>query len=45
MLKRGIALGFVPPEVSPGTAVEVDLRGKAAPAEIVKLPFLQKKAA
>jgi len=45
MLERGIALGFVPPEVSPGTAVEVDLRGKAAPAEIVKLPFLQKKAA
>ena len=45
MLERGIALGFVPPDVGPGTAVEVDLRGKPAPAEIVKLPFVQKKAA
>ena len=45
MLERGIALGFLPPEAGPGTAVEVDLRGKPAPAEIVKLPFLQKKAA
>ena len=45
MLERGIALGFVPPDVGPGTAVEVDLRGKPAPAEIVKLPFVSKKAA
>jgi aminomethyltransferase len=45
MLERGIALGFVPPDAGPGTAVEVDLRGKPAAAEIVKLPFVQKKAA
>jgi len=45
MLERGIALGFVPPDVGPGTGVEVDLRGKPAAAEIVKLPFVQKKAA
>lgn len=45
MLERGIALGFLPPDVGPGAAIEVDLRGKPAPAEIVKLPFLQKKPA
>jgi aminomethyltransferase len=45
MLGRGIALGFLPPDLGPGATVEVDLRGKPAPAEIVKLPFLQKKAA
>jgi aminomethyltransferase len=45
VLERGIALGFLPPDVGPGTAVEVDLRGRPAPAEVVKLPFLQKKAA
>jgi aminomethyltransferase len=45
VLERGIALGFVPPHVGPGTAVEVDLRGKPAAAEVVKLPFVQKKAA
>src|SRR3954452_8739731 len=45
VLQRGIALGFVPPDIAIGAGVEVDLRGKAAPAEIVKLPFLGKKAA
>jgi aminomethyltransferase len=45
MLERGIALGFLPPDVGPGTAVEVDVRGKPAPAEVVKLPFLAKRAA
>jgi aminomethyltransferase len=45
MLERGIALGFVPPDVGPGAAVEVDLRGKAAPGKVVKLPFLEKRAA
>jgi aminomethyltransferase len=45
VLERGIALGFLPPDVGPGTAVEVDLRGRPAPAEVVKLPFLPKKAA
>ena len=45
MLERGIALAFLPPDVEPGAAVEVDLRGKPAPAEVVKLPFVHKKAA
>jgi len=45
VLERGIALGFLPPDVSPGAAVEVDLRGKPAAAEIVKLPFVPRKAA
>jgi len=45
VLERGIALGFLPPDVGPGAAVEVDLRGKPATAAIVKLPFVQKKAA
>jgi len=45
VLERGIALGFLPPEVGPGAVVEVDLRGRPAPADVVKLPFLPKKAA
>jgi glycine cleavage system T protein (aminomethyltransferase) len=40
VLERGIALAFLPPSVEPGAAVEVDLRGRPAPAEVVKLPFL-----
>ena len=45
ILGRGIALGFLPPAVGPGASVEVDLRGRPAPAEVVKLPFLKKQAA
>jgi glycine cleavage system T protein (aminomethyltransferase) len=45
MLERGIALAFLPPDVGPGAAVEVDLRGRPAPAEVVKLPFLGKRSA
>jgi len=45
VLERGIALGFLPPDVGPGAVVEVDLRGRPAPADVVKLPFLHKKAA
>src|SRR5438309_991931 len=44
VLARGIALGFLPPDVGPGTVVEVDLHGRPAPADVVKLPFLQKNA-
>ncbi|MBV8303598.1 MAG: glycine cleavage system aminomethyltransferase GcvT [Acidimicrobiia bacterium] len=44
-LERGIALGFLPPGVGPGAAVEVDLRGRAAPAEVVTLPFVHTRAA
>jgi aminomethyltransferase len=45
VLERGIALAFLPPDVGPGAAVEVDLRGRPAAAEVVKLPFLAKRAA
>jgi len=45
VLERGIALGFLPPDIGPGAAVEVDMRGRPAPAEVVKPPFLPKKAA
>jgi aminomethyltransferase len=41
VLERGIALAFVPPGTPPGTAVEVDIRGRAATGEIVKPPFIK----
>ena len=38
-----VALGFVPPALSkPGTRLDLMVRGKALPAEVVKLPFVQK---
>ncbi len=38
-----LALGFVPPALSkPGTRLELMVRGKALPAEVVKLPFVHK---
>ena len=41
-LKRGIALGFVPPELSKlGTKLKVDVRGEAVPVEVIDLPFYQ----
>lgn len=43
MLERGIALAFVPPEIGIGAAVEIDVRGRALPAEIVDLPFWSHK--
>ena len=42
-LGRGIAMAFLPPDVEPGAAVEVDLRGRPAPAEVVALPFVSKE--
>jgi aminomethyltransferase len=41
VLERGIALGFVPPELEPGTQVAVDLRGTEAPGRIVETPFVE----
>ena len=43
VLGQGIALAFLPPSAEPGTAVEVEARGKRIPGEIVKLPFVSKK--
>jgi aminomethyltransferase len=38
-----IAMAYVEPSVAePGTAVEVDIRGKRVPAEVVKLPFYRR---
>jgi len=40
-LERGIALAFLPPGTAPGTPVEVDIRGRMAPGEVVKPPFVK----
>lgn len=45
VLEKGIALGFVPPDVAPGASVEIDMRGRPTSADVVKLPFVSKKAA
>jgi aminomethyltransferase len=41
VLERGIALAFLPPGTKPGTPVEVDIRGRTAPGEVVKPPFIK----
>jgi aminomethyltransferase len=41
VLERGIALAFLPPGTLPGTAVEVDIRGRMAAGEVVKPPFVK----
>jgi aminomethyltransferase len=42
VLGHGIALAFLPPDVEPGAAVEIDVRGRALPATVVKPPFVKK---
>lgn len=39
MLERGIALAFVPSACDVGTAVALDVRGRAVDGEVVSLPF------
>ena len=40
-LDRGIALAYLPKALTPvGSAVELDLRGRRVPAEVVALPFV-----
>jgi aminomethyltransferase len=41
LLERGIALAFLPPGTRPGTAVEVDIRGRRAAGAVVKPPFIK----
>jgi aminomethyltransferase len=41
MLERGIALAFLPAGTKPGTAVAIDIRGRAAAGEVVKPPFIK----
>ncbi|MBV9141455.1 MAG: glycine cleavage system aminomethyltransferase GcvT [Pseudonocardiales bacterium] len=39
-LRTGIALALLDPAVQPGDSVEVDVRGRALPCEVVKPPFV-----
>lgn len=42
-LKRPIAMGYVPAGASaPGTAIDIDVRGNPAPAQVVRLPFYRR---
>ena len=43
VLECGIGLALVQPAVGEGTAVAIDLRGRAVPARIVGVPFVEKK--
>jgi glycine cleavage system T protein (aminomethyltransferase) len=43
VLGHGIGLAFLPPEVGPGAAVDLDLRGRLVAARVVPLPFVSKK--
>lgn len=39
----GIGLGYVPPNLAaPGTVLDIEIRGKAAPAEVVRKPIYRK---
>jgi aminomethyltransferase len=40
-LGRAIALAFLPPAVEDGAAVQVEMRGTAVPATVVKPPFVK----
>ena len=40
VLGHGIALGFVPPETAEGTAVTIDVRGKAVAGRVAATPFV-----
>ena len=42
-LNQGIGMGYVPPAVAePGTQIEIEIRGRRFPAEIVKKPIYRK---
>ena len=42
MLGHGIALAFVPPDVQPGDALQIDVRGQLLDAKVVPLPFVKR---
>jgi aminomethyltransferase len=45
-LQRAIGLAYVPPALSAlGTALEIEVRGRAIPARVVETPFVSGKAA
>ncbi len=39
-LKAGVALGYLDPSLAEGDTVEIDVRGKAIPAEVTRPPFV-----
>lgn len=39
-LRTGIALALLDPAVQPGDLVDVDVRGRPLPCEVVKPPFV-----
>jgi aminomethyltransferase len=42
-LNAGIGMAYVPPQhASPGTKIEVEIRGRRFPAEVVKKPIFRK---
>jgi aminomethyltransferase len=44
-LNNGIGLGYVPPDYAkPGTAIEIEIRGRRSPATVVKKPIYQRPA-
>jgi aminomethyltransferase len=46
LLQKGIGLGYVSPQYAgSGTAVMIDIRGRAVPAKIVKTPFYRRAKA
>lgn len=40
VLEQGIALAFLPPDIEPGTAVTIDVRGTDVPAVVTSPPFV-----
>ncbi len=42
VLERGIALAFLAPDVTPGDAVSIDVRGREVPASVVEIPFVRR---
>jgi glycine cleavage system T protein (aminomethyltransferase) len=45
VLGRGIALAFLPPDVTDGTRVTIDVRGRSVPATVVPTPFVHRPTA
>jgi aminomethyltransferase len=41
-LGHGIALAFLPPETADGDQLMIDVRGRAVPAIVTKLPFVRR---
>ncbi|HVE13874.1 MAG TPA: glycine cleavage system aminomethyltransferase GcvT [Elusimicrobiota bacterium] len=42
-LQTGIGMAYLPPDVEPGAALEVDVHGRAAAAQACALPFYRRK--